>query len=91
MVLFQGADAWFWMWMSVLLTFLVALATWYYTIVGVDRKPSKQKRGESTIEHYGDLEEDRAPVPKFLIWTYAGVAVWAIGYVIWTGIYGIGT
>jgi hypothetical protein len=90
MDLFQGSDASFWVWVSVILTVLIAVATWFYTIVGVDRKPRTQDRGENTVEHYGDIQEDRAPVPVFLIWTYAGVAVWAIGYAIWTGVYGTG-
>lgn len=91
MAIFQGADAWFWMWISVLLTVLVAVATWFYTIVGVDTRPRKQKRGEHTVERYGDIEEDRAPVPKFLVMTYIGVAIWAVAYAIWTGIFGLGS
>jgi nitrogen fixation/metabolism regulation signal transduction histidine kinase len=90
MDLFQGEDATFWLWMSIILTVLVAAATWYYTIVGVDRKPRHQERGEHTIERYGDIEEDRAPVPKFLVLTYIGVAIWAVAYAIWTGVKGTG-
>ena len=90
MVLFQGADAWFWLWVSIAFTLATALATWFYTIVGVDRKPQKQKRGEETIERFGDIVEDRAPVPKFLKITFVGVAIWAIVYVLWTGAHGIG-
>ncbi len=90
MDLFQGADATFWLWMSVLLTVMIAVGTWYFTIVGVDRKQRYQERGEHTIERYGDIEEDRAPVPTFLVWTYIGVAVWAVAYAVWTGVYGVG-
>ena len=90
MVIFQGADAWFWLWLSVLLTVAVAAATWLYTIVGADRKPRQQRRGEETLERFGDIVEDRAPVPKFLVWTYIGVAIWAVAYIIWTGINGTG-
>ncbi|MBV9848676.1 MAG: hypothetical protein JO250_03205 [Armatimonadetes bacterium] len=90
MVLFQGADANFWLWVSVLLTVAVAVGTWYYTIVGVDRRPRLQRRGEETIERYGDIVEDRAPVPKFLIWTYIGVVIWAVAYALWTGLEGTG-
>ncbi len=90
MDLFQGEDATFWLWTSILLTVLVAAATWFYTIVGVDTKPRPQQRGEHTVERYGDIEEDRAPVPVFLRLTYAGVAVWAVAYAIWTGVNGTG-
>ena len=90
MAIMQGGDTWFWLWLAFLLTGALSLATWYYTIVGRDRKITKQRRGEETVERFGTIEEDRAPLPKFLIWTYVGVAVWAVVYVVWTGIEGAG-
>ncbi len=90
MALFQGADNVFWFWVATGMTALTALAVWYWTIIGRDRAPRKQRRGEETIERYGTLEEDRAPMPKFLIWTYVGLVVWAVIYVLWTGIEGLG-
>jgi hypothetical protein len=90
MAIMQGGDSFFWFWIAFLLTVGLSVATWYYVIIGRDRTPRKQRRGEETVERYGSIEEDRAPVPKFLIWLYVGVAVWAVGYVIWTGIEGIG-
>ncbi len=90
MDLFQGSDATFWLVMSIILTVMVSVASWYFTIVGADRKPRPQQRGEDTIERYGDIEEDRAPIPPFLIWTYVGIAVWAVAYAVWTGVYGVG-
>jgi membrane protein implicated in regulation of membrane protease activity len=90
MALFQGLDVFFWFWVVIALTVLTALITWYWVITGRDRKPRKQRRGEETIERYGSIEEDRAPLPKFLIWTYVGVAIWALGYALWTGIAGLG-
>ena len=90
MALFQGQDAWYWLWVAVILTVLTAVGTWYYTITGRDRPPKRQRRGEETIERYGTIEEDRAPLSKFLIITYIGVALWAVGYAIWTGVNGIG-
>lgn len=90
MAIMQGADTWFWLWLSVLLTLALSLATWYFTIVGRDLPPRKQRRGEETIVRYGTIEEDRAPLPKFLIWTFIGVAVWAVVYAVWTGVEGIG-
>ena len=90
MVLFQGGDAWFWVGVSLFLTVAVAAGTWFYTIVGADRKPRQQRRGEETVERFGDLVEDRAPVPLFLKLTYIGVAIWGIVYVLWVGINGTG-
>ena len=90
MAIMQGADTWFWFWLAMLLIGALTLATWYYVIIGRDRTPRKQRRGEETVERYGTLEEDRAPTPKFLTLTYIGVAVWAVAYVIWTGIDGMG-
>lgn len=90
MAIFQGADYIFWFWIAVLLTILTTLAIWYATVIGRDRAPRRQQRGEETIERYGTIEEDRAPLPKFLIYTYIGVALWGIGYIVWTGIEGIG-
>lgn len=90
MVLFQGADNFFWFWIGLGLTIGTSLAIWYWTIVGRDVSRSRQRRGEETIERYGTIEEDRAPTPKFLIFTYWGVGLWAIAYAVWTGINGIG-
>ncbi|MGI4790515.1 MAG: hypothetical protein ACRYFS_16890 [Janthinobacterium lividum] len=90
MAIMQGADTWFWFWMVMLVMGGMTLATWYYVIIGRDRPVRKQRRGEETVERYGTIEEDRSPTPKFLTLTYIGVAVWAIAYIIWTGIDGIG-
>ena len=90
MTLFQGADVFFWFWVSIGLTALTGAIIWYWVITGRDRKPRRQRRGEETIERYGTIEEDRAPLPKFLVWTYVGIAVWALAYALWTGIEGIG-
>lgn len=90
MALFQGGDNIFWYWVTVIFTVLTGLITWYWVLTGRDRSPRKQRRGEETIERYGTIEEDRAPLPKFLVLTYIGVAIWAIGYALWTGIEGIG-
>ncbi len=89
MVAMQGSDAVLWDYIILLITIGAALWVWFFTIIGRDRKPLVQKRGEETIERYGDIEEDRAPVGKFLMWTYAGFAVWAIGYGIWVCTHGI--
>ena len=90
MAIMQGADSWFWMWMALALTVAMVMATWYFTLIGRDRTQVKQRRGEETVERYGTIEEDRAPLPKFLTFLYVGLALWAIVYVVWTGIEGMG-
>ncbi len=90
MAIMQGGDTFFWFWITALATVGAILAVWYYVIVGRDGTPHKQRRGEETVERFGRIEEDRAPVPKFLFWTYLGVGLWALGYILWTGIEGIG-
>ena len=75
MAIMQGGDTWFWMWLAFSAhRCALSLATWYYTIVGRDRKiTSSSAVGEETVERFGTIEEDRAPLPKFLIWTYIGL------------------
>jgi membrane protein DedA with SNARE-associated domain len=91
MTIMQGQNLNFWFWIEVALIVLAVLGTWYMTIAGRDQKPRRQRRGEETIEHYGaGLAENRAPLPKFMVLTIVGVVVWAVGYLIWTGIYGLG-
>ncbi len=89
MTMMQGWGAVEWEWITLIMTIMTGLAVWYFVIVGRDRKPTTQRRGEETIERYGDIEEDRAPVSKFLIYTYVGIAVWAVGYAISTGVFGL--
>ena len=84
-----GADNWFWFGITVTLTILTVFATWFLVIIGRDRPPALQRRGEETIERYGDIEEDRAPPPKFLTFMYWGMGAWAIGYAVWTGVNGL--
>lgn len=90
MVIMQGADTWYWLWMAMLFLIAGTVATWYYVIIGRDRPIRKQRRGAETVERYGTIEEDRSPTPKFLYWTYIGVGVWAVAYIVWTGISGLG-
>lgn len=91
MSIMQGQDVNFWFWIECLLAVGSIAGTWYFSVVGRDRKPRTQRRGEDTIEDYGNgLREDRAPLPKFLIYTIAGVVIWSIGYLFWTGFEGLG-
>lgn len=90
MAIMQGADNVFWFWVSSIISIGAVLATWYFSVVGRDRPPRRQRRGEETVERFGTIEEDRAPAPKFLLWTYALVAIWVVAYAIWTGLEGIG-
>ena len=73
MTLMQGDSLGTWELTAALLTVLAIAATWLLVVTGRDRSPRRQRRGEDTLERYGDIEEDRAPLSKFLIWTYVGV------------------
>jgi hypothetical protein len=86
----EGYDSTLWLAVTLILSALAILMTWYVVIVGRDRKPARQRRGEETVERYGDIGEDRAPVPRFLYWTYIGTAVWSVAYLLWTGVHGLG-
>lgn len=91
MAIMQGADNLFWTALTFFLIIATAVGTWYLTIVGRDRPQPKQKRGEETVVRYGSIEENRAPMPKFLTFTIVGVVIWALAYALWTGIKGLGT
>jgi membrane protein DedA with SNARE-associated domain len=89
MVIFQGSADGIWeigVWVS---TIIMAVVIWYFVIVGRDRPPKKQRRGQDTVEKFGDIEENRAPIPKFLIYTFVGAFLWGLGYLFWTGINGV--
>ena len=89
MAMMQGTENVLWFLATIAFSVLACLFTWFVVITGRDRPRKKQKRGESTIVAYGDIEEDRSPLSKFLIYTYAGVGVWSIVYLIWTGVKGL--
>ncbi|BDI34075.1 hypothetical protein CCAX7_61260 [Capsulimonas corticalis] len=89
MNIMQGQDNWIWLLAEVATTIFSVIAVWYVTIIGRDRDPAKQKRGEEAIVSYGDIEEDHAPLPKFLIWTYVLFGGWTAAYLVWTGFHGL--
>jgi hypothetical protein len=88
MILMQGNETFVWWWCETILTIMPILCVWYFVISGRDRRPNKQ-RNENEIERYGSLEQNEAPLTKFLIWTYVGTAFFIVSYLIWTGISGI--
>ena len=89
MAVMQGPESVMWFFVTVIFSVLACVFTWYLVITGRDRAPRRRRQGESTVVKYGDLEEDRSPVSKFLIWTYVGVGIWSVAYLIWTGIHGL--
>jgi hypothetical protein len=89
MQIMQGDNNWIWFASQALISILLVVAVWYVTIVGRDRNPNKQKRGEQNITRYADVEEDHSPVPKFLVWTYIGFGIWTAIYLACTGFYGL--
>lgn len=92
MTIMQGPDLLFWFAIALTLTILSVLFTWYMVIIGRgDTKPRKQRRGEEAIEHFpGGLQENRAPLPKFIFITIVGAVIWSLAYLIWTGFAGLG-
>ena len=90
MAIMQSSDNWIWFCAEAALIVLSIFAVWFIVRTGRDRPPAKQERGEQALEDYGDgIQEDHAPLSKFLIGTYIVVAVWAGLYLIWTGINGL--
>jgi hypothetical protein len=89
MFIMQGDDSGYWAIWAVVLSVLSVLFVWYMVITGRDHKPKTQARGEHEIERFGELEQDHAPLSKFLILTYVGIGVWVVIYVVWTGIEGL--
>jgi len=89
MMIMQGGDAVFWNAWALILGGMSVAFVWYIVITGRDRNQNRQQRGERELESYGELKEDHAPLSKFLIWTYVGIAIWAVVYLLFTGIKGL--
>ena len=89
MNLMQASDNWIWFAAETALTLLSIIAVWFVTLVGRDRNPTRQKRGEEGTTKYADVEEDHSPLPKFLILTYIVFGAWMLGYLFSTGIFGL--
>jgi membrane protein DedA with SNARE-associated domain len=89
MTLFQGSDNDFWMMVSGIAALMTAAAIWYIVIIGRDRPTQHMRKSESQVVKYADLEEGRAPLSKFIVYTIFGVAIWGVGYLLWTGINGV--
>ncbi len=89
MILMQGAETNIWWWCETVLTVLAILCVWYFVISGRDRQALKQRRGEQHVERFGTIEQNEAPLTKFLIWTYVGTGLFVVGYLVWTGVNGL--
>ena len=89
MDLMQGQNNWLWFLVEAALCVLSIAFIWYLTMIGRDRKPNVQRRGEERITSYGEVEEEHSPLPKFLIITYVLFGIWAVIYLISTGMYGL--
>lgn len=90
MDIFQGNDNLFWLFAELALAAVLIVGLWFLVLVGRDRQPMRQKKGEETLERFGDLEEDRAPVPKFIILAMVLAGCFALYYVLWVGYNGMG-
>jgi membrane protein DedA with SNARE-associated domain len=88
MALFQGENDSFWLWITVLVTAMMAGAIWFIVLIGREKQ---FRSGEASVSNgdNADLEGDNAPLPSFLKITFVGTALWALGYLLWTGFRGV--
>lgn len=84
----QGQDNLTWFLAEMALTVMSVVFIWYLTIIGREHK-SPPRKHEQKITSYGEVEEAHAPLPKFLIITYVLFGIWALTYLISTGINGL--
>jgi hypothetical protein len=90
MDIFQGNDNLFWLFAEICLSAVLIVGLWLLVLVGRDARPSRQKKGEEALERFGDLEEDRAPIPKFIILCMVLAGCFAVYYMFWIGRNGMG-
>ncbi|OGP98912.1 MAG: hypothetical protein A2Z51_09210 [Deltaproteobacteria bacterium RBG_19FT_COMBO_52_11] len=68
---------------------LIALILVYIAFRG-ETLPVGRRDRKSAIEEYPEgIQGKNQPIPLLLIFIYVGVAIWALGYVIFIGIRGI--
>jgi hypothetical protein len=73
-----------------LLVFLgvIALVLIYVAFSTYDFLPRKKGDGEEMEEYPGGIQTTNKPIPLILIFLYAGLAIWALAYVVGIGIRG---
>jgi len=67
---------------------LIALVLIYVAFRTYDFLPRKRGEGEETEEYPGGIQASNKPIPLILIFLYAGLAIWAVAYVVVIGIRG---
>ena len=65
---------------------LIALVLIYVAFRTYDFLPSKREEGEKVGEYPGGIRASNNPIPLILIFLYAGLAIWAVAYVVVIGI-----
>jgi hypothetical protein len=67
---------------------LIALVLIYVAFRTYDFLPAKREKGEEDEEYPGGIRASNHPIPLILISLYAGLAIWAVAYVVVIGIRG---
>ena len=67
---------------------LIALVLIYVAFRTYDFLPAKREKGEEDVEYPGGIRASNNPIPLILIFLYAGLAIWAVAYVVVIGIRG---
>jgi NADH:ubiquinone oxidoreductase subunit 3 (subunit A) len=67
---------------------LIALVLIYVAFRTYDFLPPKKEKGEEVEEYPGGIQASNKPIPLILIFLYAGLAIWAVAYVVVIGIRG---
>jgi hypothetical protein len=67
---------------------LIALVLIYVAFSSYDFLPRKRGEKEEVEEYPGGIQASNKPIPLILIFVYAGLAIWAVAYVVVIGIKG---
>lgn len=68
---------------------LIALVLIYVAFSSYDFRPRKKGEEEEVEEYPGGIQASNQPIPLILIFVYAGLAIWAVAYVVVIGIRGV--
>jgi len=76
---------------AILLIFLglIALVLIYVAFSSYDFLPPRRGEAEEVEDYPGEIQTSNKPVPLILIFLYAGLAIWAVVYVLVIGIKGV--
>ena len=75
--------------MLLILLGLIALVLIYVAFSSYDFLPRKRGEKEEVEDYPGGIQAAHRPIPLILVFIYAGLAIWAVAYVIVIGIRGV--